>query len=278
MVRTLAWGGSGYDGLYLISEDLLQHRKVKLLVFYDENVELGEQLRNGALTSLFRLSEQTSVWSRLPIKDQAAYYVVALMGMPRTLLSLISLNIPAELFPNHPGYIQPQNKGFIEAPRHMGTVYVHAGFSPTFFNAKNSPFQPYYPTEANESDGCIYSPSNNSVFEFSNAPLPAWHLQFAKAFGALANNCGCQLVMLDIPVYEERRNTVISERAFWPGFLSTNLLMLGLPPIKMFGSMTDEEVQYLFGDPQHLNQNGQRYFTRLITPTRLKLYETSTNH
>jgi hypothetical protein len=29
----------------------------------------------------------------------------------------------------------------------------------------------------------------------------------------------------------------------------------------------------LYGDPVHLNQNGQEYFTRLITPTLIGIYQ-----
>lgn len=277
VVRTIGWGGSGYDGLYLVTQDLLQHRKVKVLVFYDEKVEMGETIRFGALASLFSLACQASVLSGLPFRDQSAYYIVALMGMPRTLFSLARPNIPAELFSHHSGYIQPDNKGFLAAPNCLGAVNGPTGFSSNSFNTDHAPFVPYHPNASALS--CLYpSSAGAKSFKFSHTPLLAWHLQFAKAFAALANRRGCQLVMLDIPVYGDRRNAVILERAFWPGLLATNLLMLGLPPVKMFGGMTDEEVQYLFGDPVHLNQNGQEYFTRLVTPQLIKIYETSTNH
>src|SRR5580704_2838252 len=54
VVLTIGWGGPGYDGLYLVEKDLLEHRKVKLLVFYDEKLARGQDARNGALVSLFQ--------------------------------------------------------------------------------------------------------------------------------------------------------------------------------------------------------------------------------
>ena len=36
VVRTIAWGGNGFDILYFIVKDLLQHRNVRMIVFYDE--------------------------------------------------------------------------------------------------------------------------------------------------------------------------------------------------------------------------------------------------
>jgi len=277
VVRTIAWGGSGFDGLYLVTQDLLQHRKVKLLVFYDEKVELGEKLRNGALTSLFRLREQVSVLAGLPFKDQAAYYVVALMGIPRNLLSLVRLNFPAELLSNRPGYIEPENSGFIDAPSCLGAVNGRNGFSPSFFRPDHAPFVSYAPSVSNGTETIIYSP-REGAFEFSHAPLPAWHVKFVRCFAALAKAQDCRLVMLSIPLYDERRASVITERAFWPDLLSADVTMLGILPAKMFGDLTDVDVQKLHDDPQHFNQNGQRYFTRLITPSLINLYETSTNH
>jgi hypothetical protein len=53
--------------------------------------------------------------------------------------------------------------------------------------------------------------------------------------------------------------------------------LLGIPPKKLFSGLSDEQVLKLYADPMHLNQNGQRYFTRLITPTLLQLYENSTH-
>src|SRR5580698_10906557 len=41
VVRTLGWGGAGYDALYFFTRDLLAHRKVRMLVFYDENPAPG---------------------------------------------------------------------------------------------------------------------------------------------------------------------------------------------------------------------------------------------
>lgn len=277
VVRTLGWGGSGYDGLYLVTQDLLQHRKVKLLVFYDEKVEGGELGRNCALTSLFRFGEQASVISGLPLKDQAFYYFAALIGMPKTLLSLIRPNLPAELFSDRPGFIKPEKWESALAPANLGANPIRRGFK-LFSEPEYPPFAPYQPTLTDDSSSSLYSPSSRQLFDFSSTPLPAWHVGFARRFAALAKAHGCQLVLLNIPVYDERRSAVIQQRAFWPDLLSANVWMLGIPPAKMFGGLTDEEVRKLYYDPLHLNQNGQEYFTRLIMPALFKIYETSTNH
>lgn len=275
VVRSLTWGGSGYDGLYLITKDLLQHRKVKLLVFYDEKVDLGEQLRNGALTSLFRFREDFPALAGLPIRDQASYYMVSLIGAPKTLLSLIRPGLSARILPGQPGYLAPQNAGFADAPVDLGAIYDPKGFTADYFNPHHASFVAYQPPAASTGDALVYSASVKPSFAFSRAPLPPWHLQFAKRFAQLAQLYGCHLVLLNIPVYDQRRSPVILERAFWPDLMGANLAMLGVVPAKLFAGLPDEEVQKLFKDPVHFNRNGQQYFTQLITPALLRLYEAS---
>jgi hypothetical protein len=82
-------------------------------------------------------------------------------------------------------------------------------------------------------------------------------------------------VLLHIPTLDEARSLKIAEHAFWQENLGDNLFLLGVPPAKMFGGLTDDEVRRLYFNPGHLNKNGQKYFTSLIGPSLLKLYETA---
>ena len=93
VVRTICWGGAGYDGLYLITQDLLAHRPVRLLVFYDENTGV----RNSQITTLFRFGDNAAVLPGLSPSEQSLLYCAALIGMPRNLLSLLRPNLPAPL-------------------------------------------------------------------------------------------------------------------------------------------------------------------------------------
>jgi hypothetical protein len=49
--------------------------------------------------------------------------------------------------------------------------------------------------------------------------------------------------------------------------------MIGIPPATLFTGLTDEEIRKLYSDPVHLNENGQIFFTTVMTPILLKLYE-----
>ena len=59
VVRTIAWGGAGYDALFFVARDLMAHRKLKLLVFYDEYNAPG--IRNTAADCWFRCGENAPV-------------------------------------------------------------------------------------------------------------------------------------------------------------------------------------------------------------------------
>jgi len=52
--------------------------------------------------------------------------------------------------------------------------------------------------------------------------------------------------------------------------------LVGISPATLFEGMTDNGARKLFCDAGHLNQNGQEYFTPLITPTLLQLYDSET--
>jgi hypothetical protein len=90
---------------------------------------------------------------------------------------------------------------------------------------------------------------------------------------ALAQAHGCRLVVVHIPTFNERHSTVVSMPVFWPDALQAEVTMIGIPPATLFKGLSDDEIRQLYSNPLHLNQNGQDYFTALMTPNLLKIYE-----
>ncbi len=285
VVRTIAWSWAGYDGLFFIAQDLLQHRKVRQLVFYDENSNSKSQ-RNPILVSLFRFGEDASSLSHLPLADKGIFYFAALIGMPRNLLGLARTNIPVALLADQPGYIEPTDKSDlndVNAPSCLGAVATRLGYNSSRLFSEHAPFSPYRPAEANFTHATVYTAANpNKNFEFSGVPLPVWQFHFARQFGMLAEAHNCHLVMLHIPTldpaFDPIQSTAIQERAFWPSIFSTNMALVGIPSNQLFQGLTDDKIKKLYFDPLHLNQNGMEFFTRLITPALLEQYEAKTNY
>ena len=271
IVRTICWGGAGYDGLYFIVQDLLAHRHVRLLVFYDENPAPG--FRNNTAPVWFRFGDSAAALRGLPLPEQGLLYFAAVVGMPRNLLAQLRPNRPAPLVTDQPNY-WTLTANAPNPATNLGCLTVQMGFAPDHLTAPE-PFETFAPPAgAAPADVLTYSLPTKNAFQFSTAPLPAWQRHFAQQFATLLSAHGVRPVMLYLPVLAEARSPVIAERAFWPDLL-TDVTLLGIPPTKLFGYLTDAELRQIYGDPMHFNANGQSYFTPLITPALIKLYQAS---
>jgi hypothetical protein len=273
IVRSICWGGGGYDMLYLISQDLLEHRRVKMIVFYDED---GEKFRNPAIPLFFRWSENSEALDGLPAKDRAIFYLAALIEAPRNILTLIRSEIPAEVVPARPTSFEIQYHSPNPATR-LGSVATRRGFNPDFYVC--APFQPHaFPAKDGAARVSVYSEFEKDQWSFESRKLPAWQTHFARRFVAMAQAHGCRLVMLHLPGMNEKSLAKIQEREFWPAYLNSGLTMMGISGKNLFAGLADDEIYSLYFDPLHFNQNGQEFFTPIITPSLLSLYETNKNH
>jgi hypothetical protein len=274
VVRSICWGGAGFDALYFFSKDLLEHRKVHLLVFYDEFVgRRGPQLLS---VRWFRFGENAEELAGLPVEAKVPFYFAAILGMPRNLLSLIRTNLLTNVFPERKTSLETIFRTPNPAAR-LGSLAPQIGFNPDP-NALNLNFVDYTPQlKAQPSDVCIYSPASKEAFQFSGPPTTPWQLAFARKFAQLARNHQAKLVILHFPTTDELKAAKIEEREFWPSVLGTDVTMLGIPSATLFDGMTDDNILKLFYNTGHLNKNGQELFTPLITPALLKIYDSQTN-
>lgn len=271
VVRTIAWGGSGYDGLYVIAQDLLAHRRVKMIVFYDENPGAG--FRNSAVVSWFRWADNAAALAGLDFREQSLFYFASIVGMPRNLLCLLRPNLPAPL-------IVPGKKNYWEiiaaAPNpvtQLGSLAVGLSYAPTPMS-KAAPLEDFSPANAaSPADAVIFSAATQTNFAFASAPVPDWQKHFAVKFAELCREKDVRPVMLHLPLLAEARSPVLAQRTDWPGIFGDNFRLLGVPPARMFGGLTDEEVRKLYADPVHFNRNGQEFFTTLIAPALFQIHE-----
>ena len=274
VVRTLAWGGSGYDALYGMAHDLMARRKVRMLVFYDED----DVNRSTSSVFWFRFGENADLLTGLPVRDQGLFYFAALVGMPRNLLELIRPNLPAPLVTTPPNYWE-QHYASASIVKLLGCTSSELGFNYDPLSDNFTSFQPFLPqTPATPADVELYSATGQNDFEFGTGSLPAWQFHFAKRLAELARTNYCKPVMLTIPVLADAPDKTIRERVRWEDLFGGDFNLVGIPPAKLFGGLSDEELHRLFTNIGHFNKNGQDYFTRLITPALLQLYEASANH
>jgi hypothetical protein len=277
VVRTIAWGWSGFDKFYFAVRDLLQHRRVRMLVFYDEGQ--SSNLMDPYARRWFRFGENGADLAGFPIRLQGDYFFASLLGAPRNLLDLLRPNLPCELSTADIARLEQTYYCTNPATR-LGSVALQQGFGDTpVFQTDHPPFEPFTPaTKARPEDTVIYSVATKDEFQFTGPPMLVSQIHFAQKFGAFAKEKPTRLVMLHVPVIADFGKSAITEREFWPDTLRADVAMIGIPAPRLFAGMNEVEMHKLFAEQYHLNQNGQEYFTHLITPTLLKLYENSTNH
>lgn len=261
VVQTLGWAWDGWDALYFIAQDLLQHRKVHMIVFHDETRQ--EDGPHPAATYWFRFGDNAEALKGLPLRIQLPYYFAAILGMPQNLVSCVRPNLPEELDSD------PWRNMFhsLNIAQQMGTMTVES--------IPGRPFVPLLPNgDIQSSEVCVYSPATQGCFSFSSAPIPGWQLGFAQKFANLAKAHGTRLVHLSILPDDprERDDVSIPERAFWPAAMHADVAMVGVPSAKLYSGIPSQEVDALFYMLHHFNENGQRFFTRLVTPSLLQLY------
>jgi hypothetical protein len=271
VVRTIGWGGAGYDMLYFVARDLLAHRKVRMMVFYDEDAGTD---RHKQRPGFFRFAQDSELLRGLPLREQASFYLCNIIGMPRDLICALHPDIP-ESAPVSPEDVWQPHADKPSLSSQLGALSFSKGY--TADQEAYAPFIAFSPvTDAKASEVLVYPP-DRSGFEFSSDPLPVWEAVFAQRFFSLLTEYHVTPVMVHFPVLAEARLPVIRERADWPEFFKGDVHLVGIPPGEMFAGLSDEDVKKLFSDPSHLNRNGQQYLTRLLAPALIQLYEESSS-
>ena len=267
-VFTLGWPWPGFDALYTVARDLLDHRHVHTLVIYDEGgIDGGGlDLPHEHSSRWFRMGENSEVLDGLPLVSQARLYGGAVLGMPRHLLSLVRPNLledPRHARPNFWNtYYRAPNLAYYRGAMRAHLAY---GISPDFV-----PFQP--PSTSTPDDAVIYSPDTLSAFQFAGLPTKPYALHFARALARLCAERGTQLIVLHLPSLIDTTDSAVHERENWQQVLGAPVEMMGIPPAKLFAGIPASDLKKLFFDDAHLNMNGQQMFTPLIAPALLKLY------
>ena len=272
VVQTLGWAWNGFDADFFVARDLLQHRKVRMIVFYDET--RLEDAPHPAARYWFRFGDDAEALRGLPLRIQAIYYFASILEMPENLAGLVRANIPDEL-------VSPEKdhwKTFFHSKNSaelMGALTVETNAKPDL------PFVRFMPAGGvSTSDVCIYAPETKSRFSFSGTPTPEWQLHFARKFAELAKAHGTKLVELNLlPQYAGGPvdTSLIQEREFWPEALGAEVAMMGVPPGRLYSGIADQDMPRLFYMLSHYNMNGQQFYTRLITPSLLRLYDEQTS-
>jgi len=267
---TLAWPRGGFDVLSVIVEDLLAHRRVRTLVIYDEGYDEVPHLLAPRWISL---GPNGDLLRGVPFGQAVGLYGSAVLGLPRHLLSLLRpdrLEDPTSPAPDYwtNAYQAPNLASELGALRARIGFAARPGFLPIV------PIVPFVADgSATPADVFVYGPETREQFEFGGPPTGPYQLHFARRVAELCRAHGTKLVVLHTPTLRERGATRIIERDFWPGELGADVALLGIAPARLLAGIEPSKVELLFYEVDHVNQNGQDLFTRLITPALFSIYD-----
>jgi hypothetical protein len=264
-VFTIAWPWPGFDALYFIAKDLLDHRRVRVLVINDEGGSDNEIPQQHA-SRWFRMGENSEALAGLSFTSQAKLYGGAVLGMPRQLLSMVRPNIVDDPLLARDTYWD----NYYQAPNiaaNLGSLRARISYG------VSKDFTPFHPRSlAEPTDVMNYSPGKPGPFRFTGPRTLAYNLHFAQKLARLCAERGTHLVVLQMPYFPDRRQKAILVRENWPRVLGAPAEIVGVSPAKLFEGLSDANVQKFFFEDWHLNENGQEFFTPVIAPALLEIY------
>jgi hypothetical protein len=262
--RTLCWDWVGADPFYRITKDLLDHRNVHMIVFCDQPITLPEtDTAHKMAPDLFQWPDHAEDLAGLQLRAKTSFYAAAVIGMPKNLVGRLRSNLPAvdteEI--SWPGFYHMQNPnrrlGALACPLIEGRDFVK--FTPS--------------TRPNPTNVLIYSDTTKEEFQFPQAPPQPLQAVFIRKVALLAREHHVQMVYLYVPRSTEMRSATVNPNAFWPEFFPDNLTMMGIPPAALFAGLSDDDALKLYWEYRHFNVNGQEFFTPVVTPALVQLYE-----
>jgi hypothetical protein len=241
------------DILHMQVRDLLERKRVRLVVMSIPRMPYNDGPSTTA-HRFFRYSDDKETFDELPFKYQAVLYSSAILRTPQDLLTLVRPNgsTPSDF---------AQDLGADKSALGMGR-------DPLTFE-RYAPASP----QINYSD-LIYSDDSREKFRFTGDPIPFYqNVHFDKLIDQLRQH-HTSVMMLNIPQYSERHSDKIVERDDWAKRFQMDIPLVGVPPATLFAGLNEEEIEKLHFDEEHLNLNGNEFFTRTVLPAILMVYET----
>lgn len=266
VVRSLCWTWSGVDAFYFIGKDLLEHRHVRMIVFCDMTGGTSQTAHYQAM-HFFRFGDDPQAMQGLNWRGRTSFYASAILGMPRNLLSALRPDLPA---------IPSKEVGWADI-RGVPNPATRLGSLPVR-TVETGVYSDYSPTNRPDPASVCVESENVAAFKFAGQPVSNTQAAFARKIGELAREHQVNLVYLHLPFSSEADESVITESADWRQVFHADISLLGIPGTKLLGPLAPEERKKLFCDFQHLNENGQIYFTSVITDRLLQLYEDQARH
>lgn len=251
-VRTFGFYFSGVDPAYAMLRDLLDRRRVKMVVLSIPREKLRD---NPSLPGcrFIRYDDFPEIYARLPLRAKLSLYSCSILRAPHDLLTAV----------RH-GRSEPSP--FAER---LGAnkELLGMGRRPWKFEK----FAPPPPDLSNEK--LIYSNENRTNFQFLGDEPGEFQRHYLEALFELLEEENVPFLLLNIPQYAERQNRRVTEKTSWSQRFEKKIPLAGVPPATLFAGLDEKEIEKLYCDEDHFNANGNEFFTRALLPEIIRFYE-----
>lgn len=241
-VRMFGFVFQGYDMQYVMTRDLLEHRRVKMLVVSFSGPRHISDRPHVQLHNLLRWGEYPEMLDGLRLPDRLSIYASSVLDGPRQLVKLLRPERPLEVADSHRSLMV-----------HESVPEITAAPAPAV----------------------ILSDSTREQFMFGDPDISGRQRHFAVKLAELAAQHHVTLVVLNIPTPEEFGYDRIWERADWSRMLTGNPTVVAFRRSDLFGR---EPPDRFFADSVHMTAEGQERFTRSLTDYLMTRYGELANH
>ena len=245
---TLPQSWQGPDMNYFVSRDLMEARKVKMLVLASPAWTQHSSQPHVQLFHVIRYGDHPGALDGLDLRHGLSIYADYVLGAPRQALSLL-----------RPNLVDPRAGTITTYGAAIG--YMGAPFVP------HNVVAPPIPAAS-----MICSDQTRDTFRFTGSPLNNYQLHFIRKSAELARAHHALLVILHIPSPTERGLNVVQERQLLPDVFGDSVAYAGIPSARLFETIPNSEFFDYYHD-EHLNTNGMELYTKTITPALIELYE-----
>ncbi len=249
-VVSFGFNFNGIDVPYYMLRDVLERKRVRVVVLSLPRLPYHDG-PNPTTYKFVRHGEFDDVASRLPLRYRAAQYAGSVLRSPHDILSMVRRSkIRESKFTVDLG----ANKEFMGMGRDRAT-----------FTA----FAPAHPRVQPET---LVNRATNNAIQFSDEGLPYYQDFYLAEIIRLLDETDTRLVILNVPQYNERNNSVIRETVNFEKRFQRQISIVGIAPTELFSGLTESEVELLHCDAYHFNANGSTFFTSTIAPALVEVF------
>jgi hypothetical protein len=236
-VRMFGFVFQGYDMQYVMARDLLEQRRVKMLVISFSGPRHVRDRPHVQLHNMLRWGEYPEMLDGMPFADRASLYASSVLDGPRQLVKYLRPERPIPAADDHRSLMVFDSVPEITDP----------------------------PASSIE-----LSDATRAQFTFGDPQISQRQLHFARLIAQLAAEHHVKLVILNIPTPEEFGTDRIWERADWPRVLPGAPTLVAFRRAELFAS---DSSNRFFADSVHMTPEGQERFTRALVPYLITEYE-----